>query len=252
MPLSIAIQDAVLEPLDPGARQAEVTRRLQQAIALGFFRDGEQLPNGIDLAAKLGVSTVTLRFALAELRSFGLLITRRGRGGGNFVRLPPKWVETHANEHLNEISLDDLRDLRDYSVAISGGISRLAAERSRPAAIADLRTAAQAVAACTTSTELARADLLFHMEVAAATRSAKLTKAELEIQSSVALFSGCPMQNCRPPNSGAEHAVIVEAIAAWTLDAARLATERHISDGINRLIEARMESSDFLQFPPAK
>ena len=54
------------------------------------------MPNEIDLAAKLGVSTVTLRFALAQFVGSDRRLRGAGAGGGNFVRLPPKWVVTHA------------------------------------------------------------------------------------------------------------------------------------------------------------
>src|SRR4028118_286256 len=78
---------AVFAPLDDGALRSEaVVRRVGSAIGLGLLGDGEQLPTEADLATMLNVSTVTLREALAELRGLGLVETRRGRGGGSFVR----------------------------------------------------------------------------------------------------------------------------------------------------------------------
>ena len=67
-------------PLDTGGRADTVTRRLAQAIRLGLLLDGERLPAESQLAGQLGVSTVTLREALATLRTMGLVETRRGRG----------------------------------------------------------------------------------------------------------------------------------------------------------------------------
>src|SRR5262249_59268168 len=69
-------------PLDAGGRADTVTRRLANAIRLGLLLDGERLPAESQLAGQLGVSTVTLREALATLRTMGLVETRRGRGGG--------------------------------------------------------------------------------------------------------------------------------------------------------------------------
>jgi len=245
-PLSLAIQDAVLEPLETGARQITVARRLQQAIILGVLRDGDQLPSETDLAARLGVSTVTLRSALGELRALGLLDTRRGRGGGNFVQLPPNWIEIQTSAQLNGVSLDDLRDLRDYSVAIGGGIARLATERIRKSAIPQLELSARAIATSTTVTEKARADLLFHIELAAATRSARLTRAELEIQSSVAPFLWMPHADLQNPHDAAtEHLEIVAAIASGDSERARRLAEEHLAEGLNRLIEFRMQMAGF-------
>src|SRR4051794_40971346 len=78
---------AVFAPLDDGVlRRDAVVRRVGSAIALGLLGDGEQLPAETELATMLNVATVTLREALADLRKLGLVVTRRGRGGGSFVR----------------------------------------------------------------------------------------------------------------------------------------------------------------------
>lgn len=75
------VRRAVFTPVDTLARVDAVVRRLGDAIDLGLLADGEQLPGESDLAAQLGVSTVTLREALMALRQRGLVTTRRGRGG---------------------------------------------------------------------------------------------------------------------------------------------------------------------------
>ena len=78
----------VFAPLDEGGRAGTVARRLAQAITLGLLLDGERLPAETQLAGQFGVSPVTLREALAELREAGLVETRRGRRGGSFIRAP--------------------------------------------------------------------------------------------------------------------------------------------------------------------
>ncbi|MEU9388144.1 winged helix-turn-helix domain-containing protein, partial [Streptomyces sp. NPDC048279] len=78
---------AVFAPVDSRARVDAVVRRIGDAIELGLLADGEQLPGETELAGQLGVSTVTLREALMALRQQGLVVTRRGRGGGGFVSL---------------------------------------------------------------------------------------------------------------------------------------------------------------------
>src|SRR5687768_10641430 len=84
--LSGDARNAVFAPVaDGSARREVVARRLGGAIALGLIGDGEQLPSELELATSLNVSTVTLRDALADLRARGLVVTRRGRGGGSFV-----------------------------------------------------------------------------------------------------------------------------------------------------------------------
>ena len=79
---------AVFAPLESTSRSARVAHRLIDAIALGLLPDAEQLPGEADLAQQFGVSTVTIRESLSVLRQEGLIETRRGRGGGSFVRAP--------------------------------------------------------------------------------------------------------------------------------------------------------------------
>src|ERR1700685_4714947 len=79
---------SLISPLAATGRADEVVQRVSQAIQLGLFTDGEQLPSEAEFAAQLGVSAMTLREALAMLRQQGLVETRRGRAGGTFVRRP--------------------------------------------------------------------------------------------------------------------------------------------------------------------
>lgn len=57
-----------------------------RAIESGRLRAGDKLPREDDLAAALGVSRMTLRQALGSLEARGLIESRRGRSGGNFIR----------------------------------------------------------------------------------------------------------------------------------------------------------------------
>lgn len=103
---------AVLSPLaGSGPRTDAVVARISAAIGLGVISDGEQLPSEIDLATQLGVSTVTLREALAILREQGLVVTKRGRGGGSFVRASAEDVHTRSLALLQELTVEGLRDL---------------------------------------------------------------------------------------------------------------------------------------------
>lgn len=59
---------------------ARISQQLQKQIRLGILAPGALLPREVDLAEQLGVSRKTLRSALAELESAGLL-TRKKRTG---------------------------------------------------------------------------------------------------------------------------------------------------------------------------
>ncbi|MFI6905624.1 GntR family transcriptional regulator [Nonomuraea sp. NPDC050394] len=66
----------------------QIERWLLEAIARGEIAPGDRLPGERDLAARLGVSRMTLRQALATLEARGVLVRTQGRGGGAFVAEP--------------------------------------------------------------------------------------------------------------------------------------------------------------------
>jgi GntR family transcriptional repressor for pyruvate dehydrogenase complex len=57
-----------------------VVRQIEQLILRGILRPGERLPSERELSDRLGVSRPSLREAVAELQSRGLLATRAGAG----------------------------------------------------------------------------------------------------------------------------------------------------------------------------
>src|SRR5690606_21281443 len=79
-----------------------VARQLETAIDVGLLSHGDRLPPESELAAELGVSTGTLRQALETLRQRGVIETRRGRGGGSFVRAVSKQAPEAVRHELRE------------------------------------------------------------------------------------------------------------------------------------------------------
>ncbi|MGP1357546.1 FadR/GntR family transcriptional regulator [Roseicyclus sp.] len=57
-----------------------VVRQIEQLILRGILKPGERLPSERELSERLGVSRPSLREAVAELQSRGLLATRAGAG----------------------------------------------------------------------------------------------------------------------------------------------------------------------------
>jgi GntR family transcriptional regulator, transcriptional repressor for pyruvate dehydrogenase complex len=73
-------------------RQAErasvIAAHLQDNIASGHYRTGDRLPSEAELCAHFKVSRPTLREALGRLSALGLIVSRRGSGGGSFIAEP--------------------------------------------------------------------------------------------------------------------------------------------------------------------
>src|SRR5919197_1089270 len=134
---TVGARTILAPPEEPAGRADMVAHRLGQAIRLGLILDGERLPPEARLAEQMGVSTVTLREALAVLREQGLITTRRGRGGGTFVRAPEDLTRALV-QRLRRLTTHELRDLGDHRSAISGRAAWLAAERALPEEVASL------------------------------------------------------------------------------------------------------------------
>ena len=128
-----------LGPPRSWGRAEEVVQRISESISLGLLVDGEQLPSETDLSAMLGVSTVTLREALASLRQQGLIETRRGRNGGSFVRSAAGPTKAALERRLAAFTVSQLRDAGDELTAISGAAARLASSRASTTVFAGFR-----------------------------------------------------------------------------------------------------------------
>jgi DNA-binding FadR family transcriptional regulator len=233
---------AVFSPLDDGSGRSEaVVRRLGSAIALGIIVDGEQLPSETQLAASLNVSTVTLRDALSDLRARGLVTTRRGRGGGSFVRASEEALTELSLGRLRQIGSTELRELGDHRSAIAGTAARLAAERATRAEIGRLREILARLAATPEGTEQRRIESRYSIDVAATAQSVRLTMQEIELQAELGqLLWGTPRTPAELAAAVATHRQVVDAIEARHAEAARRITEEHIGRVTAQLIDAHV------------
>ena len=251
---------SLISPLAAAGRAEEVVQRVSQAIQLGLFVDGEQLPPETEFAAQLGVSAMTLREALASLRQQGLVETRRGRTGGTFVRRPTSPPVGLLRERLRGMTTSSLRDLIDEQFAVSGAAAKLAAARASGADVRRLHTLVRQLSAASTLGSRIRADSRFHIEVAQASQSERLTRLEVGLQTQLGELLWLPPEatgatgardrrprrprrpgNCSTtPRSAAEHAAIADAIAAEDGDRARMLAERHVEWNLRRLTAMRL------------
>ncbi|MFJ4064300.1 FadR/GntR family transcriptional regulator [Pseudomonas sp. NPDC089996] len=223
-------------------RTDEVARRLVEAIELGMFAEGQQLPSESELALQLGVATVTLREALVVLRQRGLIETRRGRNGGSFVCAPVELPEALLLQRLRDMSGPDLRDLGDEQTAISGTAARLAARRSSPEQQARIAQHIETLSQASSRLARHRADARFHIEVAAAAQSLRLTSAEMRLQSEVGELLWMEAAGGSDVTVVEhEHRAILEALVAGDAVLAGALAEAHVSRGIKRLISLRLE-----------
>lgn len=246
---------SLISPLAAAGRAEEVVQRVSQAIQLGLFVGGEQLPPESEFAAQLGVSAMTLREALATLRQQGLVETRRGRTGGTFVRRPSSPPVAVLRERLRGMTTSSLRDLIDEQFAVSGTAAKLAAARASGADVRRLYTLVRQLSVASTLGSRIRADSRFHIEVAQASQSERLTRLEVELQTQLAELLWLPPAPVDPARVAmpaeaaelidhaavsAEHGAIADAIAAEDGDTARMLAEQHVERNLRRLTALRL------------
>lgn len=227
----------------PGTCLADaVGQQLADAIHLGLLAPGEQLPPEATLAAQLGVSTVTLREALAGLRNQGLVETRRGRHGGSFVCGPATPSPARLRQRLREHSVVGLRDLGDEWTAVAGAAARLAAQRASADELRRLRALVERLAKARTIGERGRAHSRFGIELALASQSERLTRAELRLQAESGDLLWLPAT--RPLDQravAADLGAVVDAVAAEDAEHARELIEARTRANVRWLIATRLE-----------
>jgi GntR family transcriptional regulator, transcriptional repressor for pyruvate dehydrogenase complex len=232
----------LVTPDAPVGRADEIVLRITEAIHLGLIDDGERLPVEVDLAAQFGVAPMTVREALATLREQGLVVTRRGRSGGSFVRRPDGPPVEQLAARLAAMSPSDLRDLFDEHTAVAGQAARLAAERAAPYAVRRLFVLTDQLATAGTLGERIRADSRFHIEVAVASQSARLARREANLQAEVSGLIWLPMGPAIDIEAYVEqkHA-IATAVAGENAAEARRMAEDHVMGQLSRLTMVHLD-----------
>jgi DNA-binding FadR family transcriptional regulator len=231
----------VFTPIGTQARVEAVVRRLGDAIELGLLADGEQLPGEAELAAQLGVSTVTLREALMALRQRGLVTTRRGRGGGSFVTAPEAAVEERLLAHLGSWSLEELRELGDYWTAVSGAAARLAAQRTDADDLHQLHRSVEELENATDAPARSRLHGRFHVELAAAAQSARLTRELVGVHAEVGALLCLVLGEERHLKDVCDrHRAVICAVQDDAAEQARALAEQCVQVSMGRLVELRL------------
>jgi GntR family transcriptional repressor for pyruvate dehydrogenase complex len=244
--LGLGSYAAVFAPIDAAGRADAVTTRLGDAISLGVLPDGLPLPSEHELSEKLGVATVTVRMALGSLREAGLIRTRRGRGGGSFVRSPADGGRGALLSRLRDLGQGDLRDLGDHYAAVGGACAALAAERADHADLARLDALAVVDPGGSVASEWVRAEGGFHLEVAVAAQSARLVREEIGLQAEVGTVLWLAHAHTGSGTRVAEaHRRISSAVRAGRGPEARAALEDHAHDLVTALRPLHLEARGF-------
>ncbi|MFQ4147652.1 GntR family transcriptional regulator [Arthrobacter sp. LAPM80] len=209
---------AVFTPIKSGGLVDEVCRRIELAVESGLLASGQRLPNEVELAAALGVSAVTAREALSQLRGQGLIRTVRGRSGGSFVTENSFPSAAKARDTLRALTRLQITDRGLHLQAIAVACAGVAARRSSADDIAALQSYIRpetlpGEVATPFAWRLCAAEFL--LEIASVARSARLARELLHLQADVGTLTLLPFED---PEFREKTAILGEAITAAIAD----------------------------------
>jgi DNA-binding FadR family transcriptional regulator len=222
----------VLRPVRAGNAFEETVERLLTVIKLGVVGPGERFPSERDLAAKLGISRITLREAIRELQQAGFIESRRGRSGGTFVTYRPPTPSRDALRRIVREDAGNLTDALTFRMAVETGAAQLLAQSSGPAAPASVRDVLQARlgdVVRASPDDYRRLDTLFHLSIAELTGSTLLAAACADARMRLNdLLNAIPVLKRNIDHTAGQHAAIVDAILAGDPELARRAVAEHL------------------------
>lgn len=226
-----AVGRSRLDAIAPGRHAgvlADTAVRIGLAVDLGLLQPDEQLPSPEELAATFGVSRMTTRRALHILSERGVLVRRRGRGGGTFVSSSPPRHVLGTFEAYRTVS-GEVFDLIDHRLVIECGAAYLAAGRATADDLGRLRGLVREMDAARTWTAFRAVDPRFHLAVATIAGSAGAVQALADVLARLfRYYVPYPIDYLHASNR--EHEALVSAVAAGDGSAAVAIVERHISE----------------------
>lgn len=201
---------------------------------------GDKMPAERELAAQLEVSRVSIRQALKELESRGLI--QRTPGRGTIVLDPSSSTRNSAylseSLHSTESDIFNIIELRKIH---EPGIASLAAIRSTRRDISQLENLLAKMTPSLTIEEYAALDRVFHLTLAHYTHNPLLISLGSFMSTMIDPIRNSALQSeQRQQNSIAEHQRIFEAIKAKDSDLAAAEALNHVNS-VSRSISKKQE-----------
>ena len=220
-----------------------IAEQLRRQIVLGVLPTGEALPPERELAAMFGVARATVQRAVHLLESEGLVVARRGRGGGTFVA-GPSGNDTSRGKLISDVraSRPEIEEAIAYRLAVEPAAAGLAARARTDQDLADLGQIAERAARTADDAALTSLDTQFHLAVTAAAHNRYFAEAvervRLSLHDAILLLPDSPLWQRR---SLQEHGRILAALEAGNTQAARQAVLAHV-DHTARSLQALLKA----------
>jgi len=230
-----------VSPIQKASATAKVFEALYEMIATGRYTRGQKLPPQEELARQLGVSRNTLREAVNQLSTMGLLVSRQGVGTVVETPTPAGYMSALGGQFL----LDPLsvREFIEARICIERNVVRLAVARATPENLTEVRNILdrqrQAVMRAD-GAEFTRQDAAFHLKLAEMSVNRVLQKFLETIHDMLQRFiSEVSQLPGAVEDALGFHGRVIEAIADRDADRAEREMILHLFDVVRR-IEANM------------
>ncbi len=212
----------------------QVVVQLRDQIVRGAWPPGSKIPSENELTRRLGVSRVSLREALQNLASIGLLESRQG--GGTYVK--EYSGEILFNPLFPMLALDrtGVLEVLEYRRIVEKGTAALVAEKATTKEIEELEAAYQEMIRQKEDAHaFARADLDFHLALDRATGNPIVIKVNDIIRNILSVSMDRIVLSLGVRDGLSYHRRILDAIKAHDPRLAESLMEEHILRTIKRL-----------------
>jgi GntR family transcriptional repressor for pyruvate dehydrogenase complex len=222
----------LFEPLDDQPAYRQIANVIEQRIVRRVLRAGDPLPSETDLARQFGVNRATVREAIRELETHGLLGRGRGEKRLRVTRPEPRRISSGVSRAL---ALNDVTylELWEAMMAIEPAAAQYAAVRRSAAQLQVLaRTSARFRRAAADTASAVSAVVDFFTAVAAASGNQVLALSQAPLNLLLAptltqIVDRVPQARAR---IGEAQSRITTAIKLKRSEEARTWMEKHIRD----------------------
>jgi GntR family transcriptional repressor for pyruvate dehydrogenase complex len=227
----------LLKPIKVKRVSDQAFEQIRDLIFRGQLKPGEQIMPERDLAQALGVSRPTVREAIKQLVTMGLLQHRQGQG--TFVRSVSAQRELNPLAAMIEGHSPTLEELLEVRMGLESQAVTLAAQRATPEDLQVLEKALEHMLAENRAGRLGiEEDVSFHMAIAFATKNTVQVHIMKTFYDLLHYGIGENLHYLYedPANLdiiGGQHTEIFQAIKAHDPEAAHAAMKRHITFVLN-------------------
>ena len=215
-----------------------VAATLEARIASGEMAPGYRFPPERELAVMLDVSRTTLREAMTELESKGLVERRPGRGT---VVMPPQSEVQDLVRGLSDVE-QGLVNVSELRALLEPGIAGYAAIRARPSNLLRMEAVLAQTSEFLAPSESLRLDIEFHSLLAQSARN-PLLHTILEVSNGWARDVRLDSHRTRAARRSSLHGhrAILDQVAARNVRGAQDAMSKHLADVSILISESIME-----------